>query len=88
MTGKSIKDTNTSNILKTIWVSKGISRIDISKKLNIDKSTVTVIVSDLISKRIVYEEQFLNAGPRGGRKPVILKMDKKIWIYIGNRDTS
>jgi len=83
MAGKNTKVTNTSNILKTIWLSKGISRTDISKKLRIDKSTVTVIVTSLLRKKIVFEEQILDAGPKGGRKPVILKINNSFGFIAG-----
>ncbi len=66
MAVKITKVINTSNVLKTIWNNKGISRIDIAKKLKLDKSTVTVIVNNLIDKNYVIEIVEGEAGPKGG----------------------
>lgn len=75
MAVKVTKVLNTSNVLKTIWYHQGISRIDIAKKLKLDKSTVTVIVNNLIEKEYVLEIEEGEAGPKGGRKPVKLKIN-------------
>ena len=76
MAVKITKVINTSNVLKTIWNNLGISRIDIAKELKLDKSTVTVIVNNLIDKNYVMEVEEGEAGPKGGRKPVKLKINK------------
>ncbi|MBI9097397.1 MAG: ROK family transcriptional regulator [Spirochaetaceae bacterium] len=83
MAVKITKVINTSNVLKTIWNNKGISRIDIAKKLKLDKSTVTVIVNNLIDKNYVIEIEEGEAGPKGGRKPVKLKINKTFGSVAG-----
>lgn len=83
MAVKITKIINTSNVLKTIWNHQGISRIDIAKKLKLDKSTVTVIVNNLIGKDYVVEVEEGEAGPKGGRKPVKLKINKLFGSVAG-----
>lgn len=83
MAVKITKVINTSNVLKTIWNNLGISRIDIAKKLKLDKSTVTVIVNNLIDKKYVIEVEEGDAGPKGGRKPVKLKINKLFGSVAG-----
>jgi len=83
MAVKITKIINTSNVLKTIWSNQGISRIDIAKKLKLDKSTVTVIVNNLIGKGYVVEVEEGEAGPKGGRKPVKLKINKLFGSVAG-----
>lgn len=83
MAVKITKIINTSNVLKTIWNHQGISRIDIAKMLKLDKSTVTVIVNNLIEKNYVIEVEEGEAGPKGGRKPVKLKINKLFGSVAG-----
>lgn len=83
MAVKITKVINTSNVLKTIWNNQGISRIDIAKLLKLDKSTVTVIVNNLIGKKYVIEVEEGEAGPKGGRKPVKLKINKLFGSVAG-----
>jgi predicted NBD/HSP70 family sugar kinase len=83
MAVKITKVINTSNVLKTIWNNQGISRIDIAKKLRLDKSTITVIVNNLIEKEYVIEIEEGDAGPKGGRKPVKLKINKLFGTVAG-----
>ncbi|MDA3809018.1 MAG: ROK family transcriptional regulator [Spirochaetaceae bacterium] len=83
MAVKITKVINTTNVLKTIWNNQGISRIDIAKKLKLDKSTVTVIVNNLIDNKYVSEVEEGEAGPKGGRKPVKLKINKLFGSVAG-----
>lgn len=80
---KVTKMINTSNVLKTIWMNNDISRIEIAGKLKLDKSTITVIVSNLLEKGIVFEIEEGEAGPKGGRKPVKLRLNKSYGCIVG-----
>ncbi|MDA3850948.1 MAG: ROK family transcriptional regulator [Spirochaetaceae bacterium] len=66
---------NISQVLRCIWLNKGISRIEISKNLQMDKSTVTKIVSLLLETGIVSELKEGSSKPVGGRKPVPLSIN-------------
>ena len=73
----SLSDINVSRILRLIWQKKGISRVEIANVLNIDKSTVTKIVSSLNEIGIISEIAEGATGPQGGRKPIFLEISPK-----------
>jgi len=70
----SLSDINVSRILRLIWQKKGISRVEIANALNLDKSTVTKIVSSLNEIGIISEIAEGTTGPQGGRKPIFLEI--------------
>ncbi len=74
---------STSRVLHSIWSIKGISRIEIANRLNLDKSTITNIVSRLIDVGIVKILAEGKAGPRGGRKPEHLSINGKYACVVG-----
>lgn len=74
---------NTSHILRDIWVSRRISRVQLARDLNLNKSTITNIVSDLIDQEIIMETAEGAAGPTGGRKPVHIELNRKFGYVIG-----
>jgi len=77
------KSLNTSRILREIWLAKSISRVDISSRLGLNKSTVTNIVRELIDLGVVTLADEGNPGPKGGRKPVLLSMNRKYGYVLG-----
>jgi predicted NBD/HSP70 family sugar kinase len=70
----SLSDLNISRILRLIWQEKKISRIDISTRLQMNKSTVTRITSELTDLGLIREADSGVSGPMGGRKPVFLEV--------------
>ena len=80
---KETKLVNYIHIMKEIWINESISRIDIAKNIKIDKSTVTLIIKDLIQKNIVIEHEEGKASSSGGRKPVFLKLNHDIGYVLG-----
>ena len=72
-----LSEINTSRILRLVWQKKGISRVEIANTLNLDKSTVTKIVSSLNDIGIINEIAQGETGPQGGRKPIYLVFRKK-----------
>ena len=74
---------NTSKILRNIWVSRRISRIQLARDLGLNKSTITNIVSELIDQGIILETAEGVAGPMGGRKPVQIELNKEYGYVIG-----
>ena len=61
-----LSEINTSRILRLVWQKKGISRVEIANTLNLDKSTVTKIVSSLNDIGIINEIAQGETGPQGG----------------------
>jgi len=74
---------NTSGILETVWMNEGVSRIELAKRLGIDKSTVSHLVGDLIEAGLVEEYDQAEASSQGGRKPVKLRLRKDFGSVIG-----
>jgi len=74
---------NTSRILRGLWVSRRISRIQLARDLGLNKSTISSIVGELIDQGIINELAEGSAGPLGGRKPVQLELNRKFGYVIG-----
>jgi len=77
------KNANTSLVSQLIWKSPGISRVDIARELSLYRSTVTNIISALIDNDVVYEGEEGSGMSRGGRKPIILRLNEKFGCVIG-----
>jgi len=77
------KNANTSLVSQLIWKSPGISRVDIARDLSLYRSTVTNIISALIDNDVVYEGEEGSGMSRGGRKPIILRLNEKFGCVIG-----
>lgn len=80
---RKISDINAARILNAVWTSKSISRIELSRQLSLDKSTVTKIVSDLIEKKLIRTSLKGESGPNGGRKPIELVIQEGCGCVIG-----
>ncbi len=76
-------DLNLSRVLRLIWQVKGISRIEIAKRLGIDKSTVTKIASTLEEIGIIRAFAQGSAGKLGGRKPIQLEVTPDFAMALG-----
>ncbi|NQT60322.1 MAG: ROK family transcriptional regulator [Bacteroidetes bacterium] len=74
---------NTSRIIREIWSSPQVSRVEIARRLQLNKSTITNIVSELIEDGLVQETNEGFSGPQGGRKPVNLQINKQYGVVIG-----
>ena len=80
---KRLNKTNVIRVLRTIWIKKRISRIEIAKKLALDKSTITNIVSGLKDLNLVHPIAEGGVGPSGGRRPIYLTINKNFGSVIG-----
>lgn len=78
-----MKSINLSRVLRLIWQKQGISRIEIAKELNLDKSTITNIISDFIKLGVVQEMAEGKPGPQGGRRPIFLTINKNYGCVAG-----
>ncbi|MBN1412262.1 MAG: ROK family protein [Spirochaetales bacterium] len=72
-----------SRVLRKIWLRPFISRIDISKALNLDRSIVTHIVTDLIEFGIVKLKNPRQDSMKGGRRPIPLLINKDFGCVAG-----
>jgi predicted NBD/HSP70 family sugar kinase len=69
--------------MRELWIHKEISRVQIAKNLDVDKSTVTSIVADLLRLGLVVETSEGAAGPLGGRRPVLLTLNPSYGCVLG-----
>lgn len=74
---------NISQAFETIWREKEISRIDIARKMEVYRSTVSNIIDILLDKKIICEGQRGEAGEKGGRKPIYLSINKDFGAIAG-----
>lgn len=74
---------NTAHVLRQIWERRAVSRIDISKAVGLNRSTVTNVVADLIREGIVAETVEGDSSPQGGRKPILLSLDRNYGTVVG-----
>lgn len=68
-------------VLKLIWRRQEISRADIARVMDLSRSTVSRIVSDLQSTNLVAD---VGVGPsRGGRRPVLVAFQDGERVILG-----
>lgn len=78
-----IRKSNIVEILKLLFNKPNISRIDISKIINLNKASVSEIISLLVETEIVSEIGTGNGSSSGGRKPILLKLNEKAGLSLG-----
>ena len=74
---------NTSRIIREVWTARSISRVDLSRKLDLNKSTVTNIIGSLLESKLVLETTEGPSSPQGGRKPVRLEINRAYGYILG-----
>ncbi|QSO47194.1 ROK family protein [Alicyclobacillus mengziensis] len=65
---------NRASVFRKVFEADTISRIQISKDLDMNKATVSSIVDDLIKEQFVTETGY--GASQGGRKPVLLEFNR------------
>ena len=78
-----IRKSNIVEILNLLFNKPNISRIDISKLINLNKASVSEIISLLVESEIVSEIGTGNGSSSGGRKPILLKLNEKAGLSLG-----
>ncbi|MBD7914852.1 ROK family protein [Clostridium sp. Sa3CUN1] len=78
-----IRKFNIVQILTLLFKKPNISRIDISKLINLNKASVSEIIALLIEKNLVSEIGTGVSGTSGGRKPILLKINEKAGCSLG-----
>lgn len=70
-----VRKLNKKRILQQVFNHGSISRSQISKNLNLNKVTVSEIVTELLDQQFFYEFGKGSSSSRGGRKPTILQLN-------------
>ncbi|MDA3808951.1 MAG: ROK family protein [Spirochaetaceae bacterium] len=74
---------NRSHVLQKFRVNDGISRIEVSRQLGLDRSTITNLVNPLLDLSIVKIVSEGDAPSRGGRRPVLLGINENFGSILG-----
>lgn len=74
---------NVARVLELVWTDHGISRGTIAERLDLNKGTVSRIVSALEDIGLVKVASIGSAGPLGGRKPVGLRISTSWGCLLG-----
>ena len=77
-----MSDSNVHQIVSEIINIPEISRSEISYNTGINKATVSAVVKKLIDKAYVVETGTGSASTSGGRKPILLKINKKSGVSL------
>jgi len=78
-----IKDLNRTKILKHIWDNAPIDRAKVSKELGLSRTTLTIIVKELIENKILEETGHGESTREGGKKPILLNFREDMGYIIG-----
>ncbi|WP_137597048.1 ROK family transcriptional regulator [Paucilactobacillus kaifaensis] len=79
---QSIRNLNEKSVLRQIFIGGPISRIQISRNLDLNKSTVSAIFNDLSDRELVVEMGQGESTQVGGRKPVMIKVNPKYGFTV------
>ena len=74
---------NSSRVLRQLWIEEQLSRAELAKRLELNKSSMSNIVNDLIVQGIVKEQDVFEPGPKGGRKAIGLSLNKDYFHILG-----
>ncbi|MEO2078239.1 MAG: ROK family transcriptional regulator [Bacillus sp. (in: firmicutes)] len=77
-----MKSLNQSTVLNMIRIKEPISRAEIAKLTKLTPPTVSSLVSELIEKNLITEEQ-APSSKAGGRKPFMLRINYSAHYIIG-----
>jgi predicted NBD/HSP70 family sugar kinase len=73
----SLKD----SVLRLLWCERQISRAEISRQLDLSRSTVTEIIKDLLKTGLITEVGIGESS--GGRKPILLQFQDDAKVILG-----
>ena len=78
---KNLKEQNYIDIVKLLKIGN-YSRADLAYNLELSKASISVLVDDLINMGIVYEKCDGESSSLGGKKPILLDINKNIGYFI------
>ena len=77
------RNANLSRVFETVWKNPNFSRIDIARKLELYRSTVSNIIGTLVDSNLICEGERGVPTEKGGRKPVFLSVNPDFGCVIG-----
>jgi predicted NBD/HSP70 family sugar kinase len=76
-----IRAINKGALLNLIWRERQLSRSDLARHTGLSRSTVSVIVDELLGDDLVQESHV--AESRGGRPPIVLRFSDERFFAVG-----
>ena len=73
---------NRSLVLQKVRQEGRISRVDLSRALGLEKSSVSAIVAELVGQGLLHETEIGEASVSGGRKPVYLALKGDFCCFL------
>ncbi len=80
---KRTREINLFRVMRSIWLNPTTSRIEIARSLKLNRSTITQIIGEMRAIGLVKEVSVGEAGPRGGRKPIYLTINRDFGCVLG-----
>jgi len=74
---------NISLVLQTLFLYEPIARHEIAKMTHLTRTSISTIINDLIDIGLVKEHSKSEASKNGGRKAILLKLEKNKFATIG-----
>lgn len=74
---------NSSRVLQVVWQEEAISRVAISKIVDLNKSTITKLLTPMIEEGIIVSGEKLASGHQGGRKAEELSINENYGYVLG-----
>lgn len=78
-----IREQNEAIVLTSIINSSEISRSAVSQNTGLNKASISEIVKKLINDKLINEIGIGNGSVSGGRKPILLQLNKKAGVSLG-----
>ncbi|AEB30806.1 xylose repressor [Carnobacterium sp. 17-4] len=78
-----IREQNEAIVLTNIINNSEISRSAVSKSTGLNKASISEIVKKLINDQLINETGIGNASSAGGRKPIMLQLNKHAGVSLG-----
>ncbi len=82
-TNNRLRRTNLLRILESLWHIPNPSRADLARELHLDRSTIGLLVDQMIDRGILRQHAEESSGPRGGRPPILLTISPGVAYSLG-----
>lgn len=77
-----VREENEQRVIQIINQQPNISRVELSHKTGLTKATISSIVNQMVDSRLILEIGAGSSSSVGGRKPILLKINKKAGISL------
>lgn len=77
---ENIRNENIKKVIASLITGESFSRAELAKKFNLNKATISEIINNLIEDGYIKEVGLGDSTPTGGRKPILLQLNKKAGI--------